>query len=186
MGASGIVDDGTMTINSSTPASVSTFEGIVRSSNSYWQSNVFSTGGALTESNMETVYLQAKQYGDPTLIFMNYLLYKKYGDLLLSYKKSATTHEALTGGFTGLDFAAGGGDVTVVVDYDVPDTEVYFIDPTSISLGQLKPTHFIDQGSGNVLRRMDYDGWQAVLAWYGNMICKNVRSNAKMTAQATS
>jgi hypothetical protein len=187
MGAQGIVDDGLLTgsgLVGNVPTAVSSFEGIARSSNVFWKSNVFSTAGALTEANMINTYLAARKYGNPNLIFMGQLLYGKYGNLLTSYKKTATTNESIMGGFTGLEFAAGPG-ATVVLDYDTPDAEVYFIDPTTISIGQMAPMQWLDDMSGNVLRRMDYAGFQGVLKWYGNLICKNVRANAKMTAQAT-
>jgi hypothetical protein len=189
MGAQGIVDDGLLTgtpaLLSNVPTAVSTFEGIARSSNAYWKSNVFSTAGALTEANMVTTYLKARKWGNPHLIFTNQLLYSKYAAILYTYKKTANTQEALTGGFTGLEFAAGGPGTVVILDYDVPDTEVYFIDPSTISIGQMTPMQWLDDQAGNVLRRMDYAGFQGVLKWYGNLICKNVRANTKMTAQTS-
>jgi len=171
MGARGIVDDGTV---------VATLQGISRSTNPWWKAYVDSASAALAESDIVNAYLKAKEYGNPRFIFMNYLLFKKYGTLLTSYKKTVDTKEVLTGGWYGVDFAAGAGKVAVVLDYDCPDQEVHIIDPDSLTLAQLTPLTWLDRGDG-ILRRVDYATWQGVLRWYGNLVVKCVKANAKMT-----
>lgn len=192
MGAQGIVDDGTLTgsgLTGDIPTAVSTFEGIVRSTNDFWKAGITTMGGALTEAAMATTFLKAREYGNPELIFMNQKLFAKYGNLLATYKKTASTKEVQTGGFTGnasdgsivgLEFAAGGQGATVVLDYDCPDREVYFIDPSSIKIAQLAGMQWLDDGKGNVLRFTDYANYQAILKWYGNLVCTDVRANAKI------
>uniref|UniRef100_A0A7V3JAF7 Phage major capsid protein n=1 Tax=candidate division CPR3 bacterium TaxID=2268181 RepID=A0A7V3JAF7_UNCC3 len=171
MGARGIVDDGSV---------VATLQGISRSSYPWWKAYVDSASAALAESDIVNAYLKAKEYGNPRFIFMNYLLFKKYGTLLTSYKKTVDTKEVLTGGWYGVDFAAGAGKVAVVLDYDCPDQEVYIIDPDSLTLAQLTPLTWLDRGDG-ILRKVDYATWQGVLRWYGNLAVKCVKANAKMT-----
>lgn len=175
MGVRGIVDDGTVE---------PVLQGITRSGAPWWNSFVESSSAALSESLLMTSYLRSREYGRPKFIFMNWRLFKKYGDLLTSMKKTATTKEVLTGGWTGLEFAGADGTVMVVVDYDTPDKEVYGIDPASLTIAQLAPLGWVDRGDG-VLRRTDYASWQAVMKWYGNLCGKNPRANFKLTNKTT-
>lgn len=149
--------------------------------NNWWKAaQVESTSEALSEAKMVAAYMKAKEYGDPRMVFMNQTLYKKYGTLLTSLKQTANLKEVLSGGWKGLDFM--GGNASVVLDYDVPDGKVFFIDPDSMTIAQLTPISFIDRGEG-VLRRVDYASWQGVLRWYGNLCMKNMAANAKLTAK---
>ena len=149
--------------------------------NNWWKAaQVESTSEALSEAKMVAAYMKAKEYGDPRMVFMNQTLYKKYGTLLTSLKQTANLKEVLSGGWKGLDFM--GGNASVVLDYDVPDGKVFFIDPDSMTIAQLTPISFIDRGEG-VLRRVDYASWQGVLRWYGNLCMKNMAANAKLTTK---
>ena len=149
--------------------------------NNWWKAaQVETTSEALSEAKMVAAYMKAKEYGDPRMVFMNQTLYKKYGTLLTSLKQTANLKEVLSGGWKGLDFM--GGNASVVLDYDVPDGKVFFIDPDSMTIAQLTPISFIDRGEG-VLRRVDYASWQGVLRWYGNLCMKNMAANAKLTTK---
>ena len=208
MGVQGIVDDGNLYgsgVNaiSYIPSAVSTFQGLARSSYDVLRATVLNgatyngsgSATALSENAMISTFLKAKEFGNPQYIFMNQLLYYKYLSLITTYKKSYNTTEKIFGGIegdakqggylTGLDFAAGGGSAIIALDYDCPDMEVYFIDPSTIEIGQLTPMGWLDQGNGNLLRRTDYASFQGVLRWYGNLACKDVRANAKMTNQTS-
>lgn len=175
MGADGIVSN-------ATEALVATFQGIARATNPWASASyVESTSEALGVAKMELAYITAKEYGDPKFVFMNKTLWKKYGNLLESYKSTANLREILSGGWKGLDFM--GGNAAVVLDYDVPDGKVFFIDPSTITIGEMTPISWIDRGDG-VLRRVDYASWQGVLRWYGNLIGKGrMQANAKLTAK---
>lgn len=149
--------------------------------NNWWKAaQVEATSEALSEAKMIAAYLKAKEYGDPRFVFMNQSLWKKYGTLLTSLKKTADLREVLSGGWKGLDFM--GGNASVMLDYDTPDGKVFFIDPDSMTIAQLTPISFIDRGEG-VLRRVDYAAWQGVLRWYGNLCVKNMAANAKLTTK---
>jgi hypothetical protein len=147
--------------------------------NNWWKAaQVEATSEALSEAKMIAAYLKAKEYGDPRFAFLNQSLWKKYGTLLTSLKKTADLKEVLSGGWKGLDFM--GGNASVMLDYDCPDGKVFFIDPDSMTIAQLTPISFIDRGEG-VLRRVDYAAWQGVLRWYGNLCIKNMAANSKLT-----
>ncbi len=172
MGVDGIVDDGTL---------VPTFQGITRATNPWFNAAYIDTASeALGLNKMETAWAKAIKYGNPKFVMMNTTLWKKYGNLLESYKRTANMKEVLSAGWTGLEFMGGQG--AVVLDTDCPDGKVFFIDPTSISIAQLTPISWVDRGDG-LLRRVDYAAWQGVLRWYGNLIGLNPRANAKLTAK---
>ena len=171
MGIDGIIDDGTL---------APTLQGITRASSPWYNSYVERTAEALSLTKMETAYAKALKYGSPKIVLMNTTLWKKYGNLLESYKRTANMKEILSAGWAGLEFM--GGQATVVMDTDCPDGKVYFIDPTSISIAQLTPISWVDRGDG-VLRRVDYAAWQGVLRWYGNLAAINPRANSKLEAK---
>lgn len=174
MGMDGIVSN-------STEALVPTFQGQTRASTPFANISYYdATSEALGLNKMELAYIAAKEYGNPRFVFMNKTLWKKYGNLLEGYKRTADLKEILSGGWKGLDFM--GGNAAVVLDYDVPDGKVFFIDPDSVTIGEMTPLSWIDRGDG-VLRRIDYASWQGVLRWYGNLIGKNVQANAKLTTK---
>lgn len=175
MGADGVVSNYSEGL-------VTTFQNVARATNP-WASCSYldSTSEALGLAKMELAYITAKEFGDPKFIFMNKTLWKKYGNLLESYKRTANLTEILSGGWKGLDFM--GGSAAIVLDYDTPDGKVVFVDPSTMTIGEMTPISWIDRGDG-VLRRVDYASWQGVLRWYGNLIGKgNMRANAKLTAK---
>ena len=174
MGIDGIIDDGTLT---------STFQGITRSGGvNTWYDAAYidTTSEALGLVKMETAWAKTLKFGNPKYVFMNTTLWKKYGNLLESYKRTSNMKEILSGGWSGLDFMGGAG--TVLLDTDCPDGKVFFVDPSSITIAQLTPISWVDRGDG-ILRRVDYAAWQGVLRWYGNLAALNPRGNAKLTTK---
>jgi hypothetical protein len=162
-------------------ATTGTLQGIDRASYPWYQAAyVDTTSEALGLSKMETAWAKCLKYGNPKYVIMNTTLWKKYGNLLESYKRTATMKEVLSGGWSGLDFMGGAG--TVLLDTDCPDGKVFFIDPSSITIAQLTPISWVDRGDG-LLRRVDYAAWQGVLRWYGNLAALNPKANAKLTAK---
>jgi hypothetical protein len=173
MGIDGIIDDGTL---------VPTFQGITRSAAPWYNAAyIDTTSEALGLVKMETAWAKTLKYGNPKYVFMNTTLWKKYGNLLESYKRTSNMKEILSGGWSGLDFMGGAG--TVLLDTDCPDGKVFFVDPTSITIAQLTPISWVDRGDG-ILRRVDYASWQGVLRWYGNLAALNPRGNSKLTTKS--
>src|SRR3990167_3314855 len=138
---------------------------------------------ALSLSRMETAYLAAKEFaqeGDKYAIFVNLTLYKKYGDLLTAMRRTVNSTE-LVGGWTGLEFAAGAGQVGVFLDYNVPDGEVVILNLDSWNLCQVNDMSWVEQGSENLLRLQNTITYQAALVWFANVICRAPAANARET-----
>lgn len=148
-----------------------------------WTPQVGTASEALTLSAIEDKYLSAKEYGamgDRYAIFMNKTLYKKYGDLLTSMRRSVEQTDLL-GGWTGLEFAAGAGRVGVFLDYDVPDGEVLIVNLDSLTICQVSEMDWLENpSSGSLVRTTDYLTYQATMAWYTNLLCLCPAANARL------
>lgn len=157
MGLKGLIDDGT---------NVATFEGLARGTYIWWKSyvNSNSTQRSLTDALMHTTYLEAKKKGDPKYALTSYDVFSAYGQLLTPDRRYSDTMK-LNGGFTGVGF----NGIPVVADYDCPYDEMYFVDPSSLSVEDLAPMSFLDE-DGNILDRSSTQPiWQATLRYYANL-----------------
>jgi len=155
--------------------------GITRST-SYWsQPYIDETSEALTESDMVDALIQADKYGDVNFIITNPTLYSKYASLLVTMKRSAATL-ALTGGFVGLEFAAGKPGVGVVMDHDIGFGEVFFLTTPSLTIGKLD-MGWLQQGGGIFEKQDLRPAWWATYKFYGNLGCLNFRANSALKAK---
>jgi hypothetical protein len=179
---------GTMEINGlgdalSSSTGTSTYANVARSTYG-WTPQFGSTSESLTLSAMEDKYLAAKEYsqmGDQYAIFVNKTLFKKYGDLLTSMRRSVEKTDLL-GGWTGLEFAAGSGKVGVFLDYDVPDGECLIVNLDSLTICQVSDLDWLDAPNENALtRRPDYITYQATMAWFTNLLCLCPAANGRLT-----
>ena len=167
----------------SSSTGTSTYAGVARSTQS-WTPQIGTTAEALTLSAMEDVYLAAKKFaqaGDRYAIFVNKTLYKKYGDILTSMRRTVNETQLL-GGWTGLEFAAGAGSVGVFLDYDTPDGEVLVLNLDTWTICQVSDMGWLeDPQSGALVRRRDSITYQATMTWFTNLICLAPAANGRLT-----
>lgn len=167
----------------SSSTGTSTYAGLARSTMG-WSPAFGSAAEALTLSRIESSYLTAREFaqaGDQYIILVNKTLYKKYGDLLTSMRRTVNATDLL-GGYTGLEFAAGGGRVGVFLDYDVPDGEVLVIDLDSWRICQVGDLDWMeDPNQGAMLRLSGKIQWQATMVWFANFICLAPAANGRET-----
>lgn len=138
---------------------------------------------ALSVNNMEILYLSARRYaqkGDRYAWFVNLSLYSKFGDLNTALRRQNNTLE-LVSGWEGLEFAAGGGKVPVMLSYDVPDGEAVLLNLDTWNVCQVADMDWV--GGDEELRRSDYITFQKVLAWYMNTLCVAPSANGRMVRQ---
>lgn len=159
------------------------YAGVARSTPG-WTAQVGTTAEALTLSAMEDKYLAAKEYADPSdryAIFMNRTLFKKYGDILVSMRRTVNMTELL-GGWTGLEFAAGAGKVGVFLDYDVPDGEVEIVNLDSWVVCQVRDMSWMENPDGGALIRSRGNLlYEAAMAWFTNLLCVAPGANGRLT-----
>lgn len=159
------------------------YAGVARSTTG-WTPQFGSESESLTLTRMEQYYLAAREYsqvGDKYAIFVNKTLYRKYGDILTSMRRSVDTADLL-GGWTGLEFAAGAGDVGVFLDYDVPDGEVIIMNMDSWTICQVSDLGWLeDPNGGSLLRLANKIQYQAEMAWFFELLCLAPAANAHTT-----
>jgi len=146
-----------------------------------WTPQFGSIKEALTLSRMEGAYLAARKYareGDKYAIFVNKTLYQRYGDLLTAMRRTVNSTE-LMGGWTGLEFAAGAGNVAVYLDYQVPDGECVGLDLDTWTLCQVSDMNWLEEGAEALLRLQNTITYQAVMVWFLNVMCLAPAANFK-------
>lgn len=167
----------------SSSTGTSTYAGLARSTTG-WTPQVGTVATALTQSDIEDKYLSAKKFAQSTdryAIFMNKTLYKKYGDILTSLRRTVN-ETALLGGWTGLEFAAGAGKVGVFLDYDCPDGEVIIVNLDSWTVCEVAPMEWLENpDTGSLIRTRNGLGYQAVMVWYSNLMCLAPGANGRLT-----
>lgn len=165
----------------SSSTGTSTYAGIARSTHG-WTPQLNTTSEALTLSVMEDLYLGAKKFarsGDRYAIFMNKTLYKKYGDILTSMRRTVNESKLL-GGWTGLEFAAGAGSVGVFLDFDVPDGEVLVINLDTWVVCQVSDMGFTDgESEGSIIRTRGTILYEVPVVWFTNLLCVAPGANGR-------
>lgn len=164
-------------------ATTGSYAGVARATTA-WTAQVGTTAEALTLSAIEDKYLAAKEFADSSdryAIFVNKTLYKKYGDILTSMRRSVNTTELL-GGWTGLEFAAGAGKVGVFLDYDVPDGEVEIINLDSWVVCQVRDMSWMESpDGGGLIRSRGNLLYEAAMVWFTNLLCVAPGANGRLT-----
>ena len=167
----------------SSTTGTSTYAGLARSTIG-WRPAFGSAAQALTLKNMADTYVSAMEYArksDKYIILVNKTLYNKYGDILISMRR--TVNEAdLLGGWKGLEFAAGGNVIGVFLDYDVPDGEVLIVNLDTWTLCQVTDLDWLDGPGMDSLHRLQNTlTYQAVMVWYANVLCLGPAANGRQT-----
>ena len=167
----------------SSTTGTSTYAGVARNITG-WTPQFGSASEALTLSRLEDSYLNAREFGeldDKYIILVNKSLYKKYGDILTAMRRVVNAADLL-GGWKGLEFAAGGGNVGVFLDYDVPDGEAIILDLDSWTITQVSDVDWMEDPSGGGLLRLQNSLlYQAVMHWFANVVCLAPAANGKET-----
>ncbi len=174
MGLRGAIDDDT------------TYAGLTRASTPQWTGVLDEDVEALTISDLEDVYLEAREFGrlkDRYAIFMNKTPYKTYGNLLTDMKRVAQEKELL-GGWTGLEFSAGAGKVGVFLDYDTPDGDVGIYNLDSMIRCEVGDVDWVDDPKSGLVRRSDYLTYQAVMAYFANLLVVAPGANGRMSGKS--
>lgn len=172
-------------LSSTTGGSV--YAGVTRNTTG-WTPQFGSVSEALTLSRMESSYLSAKEFAeteDKFIILVNKTLYKKYGDILTSMRRTVNATDLL-GGWSGLEFAAGAGNVGVFLDYDVPDGEVEILDLDTWTICQVNDLGWMeDPNGGGLLRLQNTILYQAVMVWFVNAVCLAPAANGRETRKTS-
>lgn len=178
MGLAGHIDDGD---------NVSTYQNLARASYPMLKAQVDDTAEALTEADMIDVVIKAMEFGDgPSVGLMNQVLFKKYGALLLSMKRTTDLKPVLNGGWMGLELNVG-KNIPIVCDYDTWDGYVQFPNFKNLTIAEASDM-WEWMGAyehGGVLRRSP-DGrtdWEGTQKWYCNLVGLQVNDMARLSGK---
>lgn len=145
-----------------------------------WAANVDSNGGSprpLSETLMISMVHAARTKGGTTSVIFNGLgVSRSYFNLLTAQRRFTGTKQ-FDGGFEGLAFSAGKGDIPVVEDVDCPNNTMYGLDEKTIKLYRDKPWYF-PQPDGSMWKWVhDYDAWETLLKQYWQLGVKKRNAN---------
>lgn len=153
-----------------------TFQGITRATNNWVNSYADVTSEALSVADMTLAILSARG-GSPDAAFANLTLYNKYSALLATQKRLVNTIE-LIDGFQGLEIAAKGKPLPLVLDYDCPEGEVYFIDSSKYKIGEVEPMNWLDEGEGILKWVQNKAAYVAIMYYYAQLMSSNPRASS--------
>ena len=146
-----------------------------------WTPQLGTVSQALGLNEMQQKYLAARKFSmgkDRYAIFVNNSLFNKYGNLLTALRRTVNKTD-LVGGWTGLSFDVGMGEVGVFVDYEVPDGEVMIINLDSWTVCEIEPMGWAED-TGSLNRRPDKLTYQATMSWFTNLLCRCPGANARL------
>jgi hypothetical protein len=168
MGLKGLIDD---------TSNLTTLHNLSRDTYIWWKSPVDSnaTQRSLSEELMHDTMQDANELGMVKYGLTHNDVFKAYGQLLSSDRRYTETM-TLKGGFTGCAF----NTVPLVPDHDCPYDELYWIDPSTLSVEDLAPISFLDEDGSILDRSSTTPVWQATLRYYAQLACSAPNKNAAL------
>ena len=171
---------GTSSFRGST--STATVMGISRSTYPFWDANVIHNSGTdreLTLDLMDEAALKVTEKnrygGKPTHCFASIGLQRKYLGLVRDDKRSVNTLE-LDGGWSGLEYTAGGNTIPIVACPRAYPNSMYFIDKDSMFVFD-GGEGWVDEDGSMLSRRAGYSQFDALFYKYMELGCNMPAKN---------
>ena len=168
-GMDGIFDDGTL---------LATFQNITVATQPQWKANILSNSSVDRELSIDLL-LQACNVNrnmsgdDANIMYMGEGQMRKYANLMLGDVRF--NPQTLAGGYDSIGFAAGAGNIRMVVDRVCPRGKIYITTVGAVQKFELMPLGFLNRDQ--MLHQVTgFDEWDFSLAIYGNFGTK--RRNA--------
>jgi len=144
--------------------------------NSFWESYVESTAGALSQADMTTAYNTVSVGNDhPDFIMTSQTLFEKYESLLTPQLRYTDTKTA-DSGFQNLLFKAA----PVTYDVDCPTGNMYFLNSKYLTLVGHSDKWF---SQTEFVRPENMDARYALIFCYGNLTVRNRKKQGKLTGR---
>lgn len=170
-GLKGAIDDGTV---------AATYGGLLRSTNTFWKSNIDSSTATLTLAAMQSMFGNCTDGGQhPTIIPTTQANYNRYWALSVSGQafpvQPGGQDEVLAqNGFTNLLF----NNVPLVVDSKVPANHIFFVNENYATLWVNTARDFAME---DFRKPVNQDAMTSLLLWAGNLTLGNCARQGKMT-----
>ena len=171
-GLQGAVDDGGV---------ASTYGGLVRASNTWWNSNDDSSTTTLTLATMQTMFGNCTEGGrHPTLLVGTQANYNRYWNLAqggqaFPIDAGGRDEQLAQAGFTNLVF----NQVPFAVDSHVPANHIFFLNEDYIHL-------FVNPRADFAMKEfrepVNQDAMSSLILWAGNVVLSNCARQGKMSA----
>lgn len=160
--------------------STATLFNLSKTTEPLWQSEVDSTGGALSESKMIAMCDRLRQNGGrPTAIFTDLGTRRAYFNLLTTQRRFTGTKD-FDGGFTGLAFAYD-TDLPVVTDVDAPAGKMWFLREDDFKIYQESDWSWEDT-DGSVWKWVtNFDAFEALMKKYWEFAIERRNTQGVMT-----
>ena len=99
-------------------------------------------------------------------------------------KRTSSPTEVLTGGFTGLEFAAGGKGIGVVLDEDCAYGDMFTVslNKEDLVIGELD-MGWLNRGEGVLQRTSLRASYWGTYKFYGNFCLRNYKSISRLGAK---
>lgn len=167
MGIKGAIDDGT---------EVATFQGLARSTNTWWNSQVLANSGtprAVTEALISQMFVNVGKYkGKIDKIVTSPTVWSSTEALHNTYRRYAGDTDKHNMGASELTIKK----VDISYDIDCAATDMYFLDTSTFKVKQLSDMSFLDDG--NILSRISGKAaYEFALLYYAQLINTAPRKN---------
>lgn len=145
-----------------------------------WAATVDANGGVnrpLSEVLMIANVHAVRAFGGKTsVIFTGLGVMRSYFNLLVQQRRFTGTKN-YEGGFEGLAFSAGAGEIPVVEDIDAPRNTMYGLQEDTFRIYRDKPWYFDDTDGAMWKWVHDFDAWECLLKQYWEIGIKKRNAN---------
>ena len=161
---------------------ITSLYGISKASNPIIKPVVVSAGSDISDSIITSALRESQKVkgGKIDMIFAGNTAYDAYSEYLRSNNQRIENNLKLEGGFTGIDFTYGNTKAIVINEEFVPDNEMWGIDTSAFELHHMDWS-FVQKDNGVFTLVPNTSYFRALLANYGNLICKNPGSCVRIT-----
>ncbi len=154
--------------------SITSIYGVTKSGNNWLIPEEYDATGGITDTLISKAVREAQEYRNSKtdMILCGKTAYNAYVDYMKESKTQITDTQEFWGGVSGLNIVANGRKVVLVHEQHVGDNEMIGVDTTKLKFYKT-PMDFISK-DGGVFERVDKSSvFQAVLGFYGNLLCEN-------------
>ncbi len=162
---------------------ITTLYGLEKKGNSFLKPQVVNAEGAITDQIIYNAVKKSYDYKNTKidLVMMGNAAFEAYQKYMRENNVLVCDKATFTGGASGYKVMVGNRVVTVVNEKLVPDKEAWCVDTSAFAFVHLD-FDFCDYGSSGIFQLVPGTSYyRALLASYGNLICKNPGGCVKIT-----
>lgn len=154
--------------------SITSIYGVTKSGNNWLIPEEYDATGGITDTLISKAVREAQGYRNSKIdmILCGDTAYDAYVDYMKKSKTQITDTQEFWGGVSGLNIVANGRKVVLVHEQHVADSEMIGVDTTKLKFYKTQ-MDFISKDSGIFERVGNSTVFQAVLVFYGNLLCEN-------------